>query len=268
MSYRTLGIAATGMTAQQQNVDVIANNLANVNTIGFKRSRANFHDLLYQKLREAGFTAGGEQQYAVPLQIGTGVELSSTDKIFMQGSLDLTEGEKLNMAIEGEGFFQVELPDGQIAYTRAGALSRDRDGNLSMRGTGYFLYPRITIPPEADTNWLHVSRDGWVEYIRPGETTVTRIGRIELAMFPNPAGLDAIGENLYRETAASGTPTVGPPIETPGMGAIVHQALELSNVNVIMELVNLIKAQRAFEINGRAIQAADDMYQTVNNLRR
>lgn len=261
--FRSLFTAATGMYAQQLNVDVIAHNLANVNTTGFKKGRAEFQDLIYQNIINPGAPSDDGTQYPSGIQIGLGVRPIAVAKFFTAGDL-INTGNDLDLAIDGDGFFQVTLPDGTIAYTRAGNFRVDRDGRI-VTNDGYPIEPGITVP--ADAIKITVGADGRVTVQQPGTVAPVEIGTIELARFINPGGLLAIGKNLFLETDASGAPTTGAP-GTEGRGTIVQGFLEMSNVNVVEELANLIIAQRAFDINSRAIQTSDEMLQTVAGLKR
>ena len=260
---RALWIASTGMQAQQFNVDNIANNLANVNTPGFKKGRADFQDLLYQTLRPAGAEVAAGLQIPTGIQLGHGVRLVAIQKIFSQGDFKETQN-PLDLVIEGRGFFQILLPNGEIAYTRSGAFKLDSSGNI-VTSDGYLLQPPITIPP--DTVSISVGSDGTVSVMQGTSPTPTVVGNIELATFPNPAGLKAIGRNLFMETEASGSPITGTPGEDQ-FGTIAQGFLEMSNVSVVEEMVNLIAGERAYEINGKAIQTSDEMLRIANNLRR
>ena len=260
---RSLWTAATGMQAQTSNIDVISNNLANVNTVGFKRSRADFQDLLYETMRPPGTTTPGDGQVPTGIQVGHGTRTVSTQKIFIQGGFQHTENE-LDMAIEGEGFFQIIQANGDIAYTRSGNFKIDGEGRM-VSPDGFLMEPEITIPTDALA--VSIATDGTISVLQPGQTAPTDVGSLELARFVNPAGLQSIGRNLYTETAASGDPTTGTP-GTDGFGTIAQGYLEMSNVSVVDEMVNMITAQRAYEINSKAIQAADDMLQVANNLKR
>ncbi|MGA1847556.1 flagellar basal-body rod protein FlgG [Deferribacter abyssi] len=260
---RTLWTAASGMTTQQINIDNIANNLANVNTAGFKKSRVNFEDLLYQEIRPAGAVTATGINHPTGIQIGLGSKVVSTEKIFSQGNFQQT-GNPLDLTIEGDGFFQVTLPDGTVGYTRNGSFKIDADGNL-VTPEGYLLEPNIAIPENALE--INVGEDGTVSVTLPGEAEPTELGQIELAKFINPSGLRSIGKNIYLQTAASGEPITGVPGEE-GLGTIAQGILEMSNVNVVEEMVNLITGQRAYEINSKAIQTGDEMLQIVNNLKR
>lgn len=260
---RSLFIAATGMEAQKLNIDVIANNLANVNTSGFKKSRADFQDLIYQTIRSAGGASAEGAQIPSGIQVGLGVKPVAVQKIFQQGDFAQT-GNSLDIVIEGDGFFQVLMPDGTVAYTRAGAFKLDSEGRV-VNSDGYPLEPGITIP--TNTLSITVGSDGKITVMQAGSTAPVEIGQIELARFMNPAGLNAMGRNLFLPTAASGEPTTGAPSQD-GLGTISQGFLELSNVNVVEEMVNMIVSQRAYEINSKAVQASDEMLQTANNLRR
>ncbi len=261
---RALYSAASGMTAQQLNVDNIAHNLANANTVGYKVRRAQFQDLLYQNLVTPGASAG--QQTVVPtgLQLGLGTRAASNEIIFSQGNFIQTSN-PLDLVIQGRGFFQVRLPSGEIAYTRAGSFHLDRDGNL-VTLDGDPIEPQITIPPDAQS--ITVAADGTVSYTQPGQTAAQLAGQIQLANFQNPAGLNSIGRNLYLPTDASGDPTIGTPGGQEGLGTLLQGYLEQSNVSVVEEFINLIVSQRAYEANAKIVKAADEMYQQINNLMR
>ncbi|HEX6972393.1 MAG TPA: flagellar basal-body rod protein FlgG [Limnochordia bacterium] len=260
---RSLWTAATGMIGQQFNIDTIANNLANVNTTGFKRSRVDFQDLIYATVREAGAPVALGAAVPNPLEVGHGVRPIATQKIFSPGTPRQTDG-PLDMMIEGKGFFQVLLPDGTIAYTRDGSFKQDAEGRI-VTADGFLLVPEIVLPP--DTVDVMVGQDGTVSVLLTGETEPEPIGQIELARFVNPAGLQSVGRNLFAATAGSGPPIVGIP-GIDGFGRIEHGWLEMSNVQVVEEMVNLITSQRAYEVSSRAIQASDQMLETANNLRR
>lgn len=260
---RALHTASTGMNAQQMNIDSISNNLANVNTTGFKRSRMNFQDLIYQTIRTPGSPTTEDSQLPTGLQIGLGIRPVSSQKSYSQGVLMQTEN-PLDLAVEGDGFFQVTLPDGTIAYTRDGSFKIDGEGNL-VTAEGYKLEPAITIP--ADATSISVGADGTVTAMTPGSAEPQELGKITLARFANPAGLLAKGRNLMLETAASGSPVVGDP-GTEGIGSISSGFLEMSNVNVVKEMVEMIRAQRAYQINSRVIRGADEMMQTVADIKR
>ncbi len=258
---RSLWVAKTGLEAQQTNVDVISNNLANVSTNGFKRQRPVFEDLLYQTLRQPGAQSTQQTQVPSGLQLGTGVRPVATARIFTTGNLQNT-GNPLDLAVNGNGFFQVTLPDGSVSYTRDGAFQLDNQGQL-VTSSGYPLQPTITIPPNALS--ITIGSDGTVSVLAAGASAPTQVGQIQLANFINPAGLQARGENLFLETAASGTAQTNVP-GTNGLGALNQGFVETSNVNVTEELVNLITAQRAFEINSRSIQSSDQMLQKLTQL--
>ncbi|SDE99406.1 flagellar basal-body rod protein FlgG [Sporolituus thermophilus] len=260
---RALWTAGSGMVAQQANVDVISNNLANVNTTGFKKSRTDFQDLMYQTIRQAGAATGADTQLPTGIQIGHGVRQVATQKIYTPGNFQQT-GNPLDLAIEGDGFFQITLPDGTLAYTRDGAFKKDAQGRI-VTSEGYPLEPQIIIPENATE--LSISADGRVTAKIPNQTDPQDLGQIQIVRFINPAGLDSIGRNLLKETAASGAPVVMNP-GTDGAGTLVQQYLEMSNVQVVEEMVNMIVAQRAYEINAKAITTADDMLGQVANLKR
>jgi flagellar basal-body rod protein FlgG len=257
----SLWISKTGLEAQQLQIDVISNNLANVSTNGFKRSRAVFEDLLYQTLRQPGAQSSQQTQFPSGLQLGTGVRSVATERLHLQGNLQQT-GNPLDVAINGKGFFQVLLPDGTTAYTRDGSFHLDNQGQL-VTSSGYPVQPQITIPTDALS--ITIGRDGTVSVVQPGSPNATQIGSIQLANFINPAGLQSMGENLYLETTASGTPQPNVP-GTNGLGVLNQNFVETSNVNVAEELVNMIQAQRAFEINSRAVTASDQMLQKLAQL--
>lgn len=261
--FRSLFTASTGMHAQQLNVDVISHNLANVNTTGFKKGRAEFQDLLYQTIIQPGAPSNDGTQYPTGIQVGLGVRPIAVAKFFTPGDL-LNTGNSLDIAIDGEGFFQVTLPDGTVAYTRAGNFRLDRDGRI-VTNDGYPLEPGITVP--ADATQITVGADGRVTVMQPGTVAPVEIGTIEIARFINPGGLKSIGRNLFIETDSSGAPVTGAP-GTEGRGILIQGFLEMSNVNIVEELANLIIAQRAFEINSRAVQTSDEMLQTVSALKR
>ncbi|TXF11821.1 flagellar basal-body rod protein FlgG [Pelomicrobium methylotrophicum] len=258
---RSLWIAKTGLDAQQTQMDVIANNLANVSTNGFKRSRAVFEDLLYQTLRQPGAQSSQQTQIPSGLQIGTGVRPVATERIHTQGNLQQT-GNALDVAIQGPGFFQVLLPDGTTAYTRDGSFQADANGQL-VTASGYPVQPAITIPANAIS--ITIGKDGTVSVVQPGSAIPIQVGSLQLATFVNPAGLQSYGENLYLETAASGTPNVNTP-GTNGAGLLNQGYVETSNVNVVEELVSMIQTQRAYEINSKAIQVSDQMLQRLGQL--
>ena len=260
---RSLNIAATGMLAQQLNVEVISNNIANINTTGFKRQRAEFHDLLYQDLLRAGTNTSGTGTL-VPsgIQVGLGVKPAAVYRITEQGSLNITDN-KLDMAINGKGFFAVNLPTGETGYTRAGSFARSADGEI-VTANGFVVQPGITIPDDA--TGVTINAEGQVVVSFDGQTTPTTVGQIDIAIFPNEAGLEPIGDNLFLETQASGGATLGTP-GSSGYGAIEQGALETSNVDVVAEITNLIAAQRAYEMNARVIRASDEMMSSIAQLR-
>lgn len=260
---RALWTGATGMQAQQLNMDVTANNLANVNTAGFKRSRTDFQDLLYQTLRLAGTASSSNTKVPTGIQVGHGARPAAVQKIFLQGDFMQTQNE-LDMVIEGRGFFQILTPDGETAYTRSGAFKLDSDGRI-VTSDGYPTEPEITIPD--DTLNVTIGPDGTVSVLQAGQTVPSEVGNIELARFPNQAGLKSIGRNLYVETDASGAVATGTPGQD-GYGTIAQGYLEMSNVSVVEEMVNMIVTQRAYEVNSKVIQTSDDMLQVANQLKR
>jgi flagellar basal-body rod protein FlgG len=258
---RSLFIAKTGLDAQQTQLDIVSNNLANVGTAGFKKSRAVFEDLIYQTLRQPGAQSTQQTQLPTGLQIGTGVRPVASERIFTQGNLQQS-GNPLDVAINGQGFLQVSLPDGTTAYTRDGSLHQDGQGQL-VTSSGYPLSPAITIPASAQT--ITIGTDGTVTVTQQGQAAATQVGTLQLANFINASGLEARGENLYTETAASGTPTTNTP-GSNGLGTLKQGYIETSNVNVVEELVNMIQTQRAYEINSKAIQTSDQMLQRLTQL--
>jgi len=251
---RSLWIAKTGLDAQQTQLDITSNNLANVSTNGFKRARAVFEDLLYQTLRQPGAASSAQTQIPSGLQIGTGVRPIASERIFTQGNLTQT-GNSLDLAIQGPGFFQVQLPDGTTAYSRDGAFQKDSQGQI-VTSNGYTLSPSITIPSNALS--VTIGTDGVINVVQPGSASPVQVGQIQLANFVNPGGLESMGQNLYLETASSGTATPNTP-GTNGVGLLNQGYVETSNVNVVEELVNMIQTQRAYELNSRAIQTSDQM---------
>ena len=253
---QALWIAKTGLDAQQTRMSVISNNLANVNTTGFKQDRAVFEDLLYQTMRQPGAQSSTSTQLPSGLMIGTGVRTVATEKMHSQGNIIQT-GNALDIAVQGRGFFQILMPDGSISYTRDGTFQLDSTGQVVM-SNGYPLEPAITIPEDAQS--ITVGSDGTVSVLQPGDTAPTIVGNIDLADFVNPTGLQPVGENLFKETGASGTVITGTPGLT-GLGTLVGGALETSNVNVVTELINMIETQRAYEMNSKAISTADQMLQ-------
>jgi flagellar basal-body rod protein FlgG len=258
---RSLWISKTGLDAQQTNMDVIANNLANVSTNGFKRARAVFEDLLYQTLRQPGAQSSQQTQLPSGLQLGTGVRPVATERIFTQGNLQQT-GNSLDVAVNGQGFFQVLLPDGTTAYTRDGSFQVNAQGQL-VTSSGFPVQPAITIPANVLT--ISIGRDGVISVTRSGSAASTQVGALQLANFVNPAGLQSMGENLYLETAASGTANANTP-GTNGLGLINQGYVETSNVNVVEELVNMIQTQRAYEINSKSITTSDQMLQKLTQM--
>ena len=258
---RSLWISKTGMEAQQLQLDNISHNLANVATNGYKKSHAVFEDLIYQNLRQSGSASSDQTQLPTGLQVGLGVRPVATARDFTQGSLQQT-GNTLDVAISGNGFFQVTMPDGTTAYTRDGSLKLDANGQI-VTNNGYTVQPGITFPPNAQS--ISIAADGTVTATLPGTATPSTLGQLQLANFANPAGLDPKGENLYAETAASGTPTASTP-GTNGLGRLQQGFLETSNVNVVEELVSMISTQRAYELNSKAIQTSDQMLQRLGQL--
>ncbi|SHF21812.1 flagellar basal-body rod protein FlgG [Schwartzia succinivorans] len=260
---RALWSAASGMKTQQDNMDVVAHNLANVNTYGAKKVRAEFHDLLYQTLRPAGGNSGPDSQYPTGLQIGLGDRLAATQRIFTQGNLQAT-GNPTDIAIEGEGFFRVEMPDGTVAYTRDGSFKLDSNRRL-VTTDGYPEADNITIDQNASNDSITISGTGLVSDVVDGQTN--EVGQITITRFVNPAGLTAIGKNLFIETEASGEPLDGNPGED-GAGTLVQSVIEMSNIQVVEEMVNMIVAQRAYESDAKAITTSDSMLEIANGLKR
>ncbi|PLY16730.1 MAG: flagellar basal-body rod protein FlgG [Sedimenticola sp.] len=258
--YPALWIAKTGLDAQQTRMSVISNNLANVNTTGFKRDRASFEDLIYQNVRQVGAQSSQDTQLPSGLAIGTGVQTVATQKLHTQGNLLKTDN-SFDVAIEGRGFFQILHPDGSLAYTRDGSFGMNADGQI-VTSNGYAMEPAITVP--ANTTNVTIGSDGVVTAMVAGNTAPTQIGTIELADFINPMGLSAIGQNLFRETAASGAPTTAIP-GADGLGTVVQGMLESSNVNVVEELVSMIETQRAYEMNSKAISTTDEMLSYITS---
>lgn len=258
---RSLWIAKTGLEAQQTQMDTIANNLANVNTTGFKRSRTQFEDLLYQNLRQPSEQSSAQTTVPTGLQVGTGSRPVANERIHTQGNVQQT-GNKLDMAINGDGFLQVLLPNGSVAYTRDGSFQANSQGQV-VNANGYALQPPINIPANVES--VDIASDGTVSAIQPGSAEPVQIGSIQLANFINPSGLESKGGNLYTDTAASGAPRFNLP-GTNGAGTLSQGFLETSNVNVVEELVNMIQTQRAFEINSKAITASDQMLQKLSQL--
>ncbi len=260
---RALYTAASGMAAQQANIDNVAHNLANVNTTGYKKTRMEFEDLVYQQSKAAGSPTSTSGEAPIGLEIGLGTKPVATARDFSTGNLRSTSN-PLDLAVQGRGFLQVSMPDGSVGYTRSGALHLSAEGAV-VTADGYPLEPAITIPPNATS--ITVSRDGIVSVSIAGQSAPQQVGTIELASFQNPAGLEGAGSNLYRVTTASGEPTTGVP-GSDGMGTITQGFLEESNVSVVEEMVNMILGQRAYEANSRVVKAADEMLQQVNSLVR
>ncbi len=257
---RAMWIAKTGLEAQQNRMAVISNNLANVNTTGFKKDRAIFEDLLYQNVRQVGAQSSQDTQLPSGLHMGTGVRTVANEKIHLQGNIVLTEN-SLDVAVQGRGFYQILQPDGSIAYTRDGSFKMDSTGQI-VTSNGYLLQPAITVPDNALS--ITIGTDGVVSASLPGTATPTQLGSIQLADFVNPTGLQPIGQNLFLESAASGSPSTGTP-GLNGLGTVVQGSLETSNVNTVEELVNMIEAQRAYEMNSKAISTTNQMLQFVTN---
>ena len=259
---RALYSAASGMAAQQMNIDNIANNLANANTNGFKERRTQFQDLLYQNYVQPGAAAGSQTIVPSGLQVGLGTRPASNEIIFSQGNFQQTDN-PLDLVIQGKGFFQVRLPSGQLAYTRDGGFQLDKDGNV-VTANGNPIEPAITIPASAQS--ITIASDGTVSYAQPGQTAAQVAGQIQLANFANPAGLNSIGQNLFQQTDASGDPSVGNPGGQEGNGSLMQGYVEGSNVSVVEEFINMIVSQRAYEASSKVVKAADEMYQQVNNI--
>ena len=261
---RALFSAASGMNAQQLNVENIANNIANANTSGFKARRAQFQDLLYQNMIQPG--AAASQQSIVPtgLQLGLGTRAISNEIIFTQGDFSETDN-PLDLCIQGNGFFQIQRPTGDLAFTKSGSFHLSNTGQL-VDASGNLLDPPITIPPNAVSTTI--AADGTVSYTIPGSVASTQAGQIQLATFPNPSGLNSLGGNLYAQTDASGAPVLGAPGSAEGLGTLMQGFVEQSNVSIVQEFVNLIVSQRAYEANSKVVKAADDMYQQANNLKQ
>jgi flagellar basal-body rod protein FlgG len=260
---RSLYTAATGMNAQDTNVSVIANNLANVNTVGFKRSRPEFQDLLYQNLRLVGTLSPNGQQVPTGAQLGMGTKTAAIQKIFLQGDFSQTQN-PLDIAIQGKGFFQITQPDGTTAFTRAGSFKLDNTGRM-VTADGLAMQPAITIPNNALS--ISIGPQGSVAVTQPGSPAPTVLGNIQLASFQNPAGLQSLGFNLFAQSDSSGQPQIGNP-QSIDLGSTQQGFLELSNVSVVEEMVNLIAAQRAYEVNSKTVQTADEMLQISNNMKR
>ncbi len=260
---QSLSIAATGMMAQQLNVEVISNNVANMSTAGFKRQKATFQDLMYQDLKRVGSTSS-DAGTIVPagVQVGMGVRTAAVTRITAQGNLDITEN-NYDLAIQGRGYFRIQMPSGDDAFTRAGNFSTSSTGQL-VTADGYTVQPGITIPSNAID--VSINAQGLVQVTLAGQTDPQTVGQLELASFQNPAGLDPLGDNLFMESAASGTPTTGNPA-SDGFGSLLQGYLETSNVNAVSEITNLITAQRAYEMNAKMITATDEMLSVTSNLR-
>ncbi len=260
---QSLYTASTGMLAMQTQIDTTANNIANVNTIGFKKSRAEFADLMYSVMEYAGTATSNITQSPTGIEVGLGVRATAINKIFAMGSLKQTDNQ-FDIAITGRGFFQFELPDGTQTFSRNGALKIDRDGAI-VNADGYRLVPAIVIPPDA-TN-ITIGTDGTVTVVQPGQVQATQIGQIQTTNFINPAGLHSLGDNLYLETDSSGQPIEGIP-GLEGLGTLRQGFVELSNVELVVELTDLITGQRAYDSNSKVITTSDEMLQTTNNLKR
>jgi flagellar basal-body rod protein FlgG len=258
---RSLYVAKTGLEAQQTQLDVVSNNLANVATNGFKKSRAVFEDLLYQNIRQVGGQTSDQTRLPSGLQVGTGVRVVATERMHSQGNLTKTDN-PTDVAINGSGFFQVLMPDGTTSYTRDGSFQTDKDGQL-VTASGYTVEPVITIPANATS--LTIGRDGIVSVTQPGSTATVQVGQLQLATFMNPTGLQSMGENLYTESDSSGAPNlVNPGVD--GAGVLSQGFTEASNVNVVEEMVNMIATQRSYEINSKAIETSDQMLQRLAQL--
>ena len=258
--FSSLWVAKTGLDAQQTRMDVVSHNLANANTTGFKSSRASFQDLVYQNLRQPGGQTTEQTQAPSGLMLGTGVRVVGNEKLFTQGNIEQT-GNSLDLAIQGRGFLQVTQPDGTIAYTRDGSLHMDQNGQV-VTANGYAVDPAITIPANAQS--ITIGSDGTVSITLPGQAAPQQVGTVQLADFINPAGLQPNGDNLYLETASSGSPQIGQP-GLNGLGTLAQGALESSNVNVVEQMVDMIETQRTYEMNSKAISAADQMLQFLTN---
>ena len=261
---RALYSAASGMNAQQLNVDNIANNIANANTNGFKTRQAQFQDLMYQSMIQPGNAASQQSTIPTGLQLGLGTRAASSEIIFTQGNFVQTNN-PLDIAIQGAGFFQVRTPSGELAYTKAGSFQLNNSGQV-VTGSGDLLDPPVTIPAAAQS--VTIATDGTVSFTLPGQTASQQAGQIQLANFANPSGLNSIGASLFLPTDASGAPQVGIPGGSEGMGTLLQGFTEQSNVSVVQEFINLIVSQRAYEANSKVVKAADDMYQQVNNLKQ
>jgi len=260
---QSLYTASTGMLGMQTQIDTTANNIANVNTIGFKKSRAEFADLMYNVMEYAGTSTSDVTKSPTGIEVGLGVRATAINKIFAEGSLKQTDNQ-LDIAITGRGFFKLELPDGTEVYSRNGAFKIDQDGTM-VNSDGYFLVPQIVIPPDATS--VSIGTDGTISVIQPGQTQATIIGQIQTTNFINPAGLHSLGDNLFIETDSSGQPVEGTP-GVDGLGTLRQGFVELSNVELVVELTDLITGQRAYDSNSKVITTSDEMLQTTNNLKR
>jgi flagellar basal-body rod protein FlgG len=258
--FSSLWVAKTGLDAQQTRMDVISNNLANANTTGYKSARASFQDLVYQNLRQPGGQTTEQTQAPSGLMLGTGVRVAGSEKLFTQGNIEQT-GNSLDLAVQGRGFLQVTMPDGSIAYTRDGSLHMDQNGQI-VTANGYALDPAISVPANAQS--ITIGSDGTISVSLPGQAATQQIGTVQLADFINPAGLQPNGDNLYLETASSGSPQIGQP-GLNGLGTLAQGALESSNVNVVEQMVDMIETQRTYEMNSKAVSAADSMLQFLTN---
>ncbi len=258
--FSSLWVAKTGLDAQQTRMDVISNNLANANTTAYKSARASFQDLVYQNLRQPGGQTTEQTQSPSGLMLGTGVRVAGSEKLFTQGNIEQT-GNSLDVAVQGRGFLQVTMPDGTIAYTRDGSLHMDQNGQI-VTVNGYALDPALSVPSNAQS--ITIGSDGTVSVSLPGQAATQQIGTVQLADFINPAGLQPNGDNLYLETASSGSPQIGQP-GLNGLGTLAQGALESSNVNVVEQMVDMIETQRTYEMNSKAVSAADSMLQFLTN---
>ena len=258
--FSSLWVAKTGLDAQQTRMDVISNNLANANTTGFKSARAAFQDLVYQNLRQPGGQTTEQTQSPSGLMLGTGVRVVGSEKLFTQGNIEQT-GNSLDVAIQGRGFLQVTMPDGTVAYSRDGSLHMDQNGQV-VTSNGYAVDPAITVP--ANSQSITIGSDGTVSVTLPGQAAPQQVGTMQLADFINPAGLQPNGNNLYLETASSGSPQIGQP-GLNGLGTLAQGSLESSNVNVVEQMVDMIETQRTYEMNSKAVSAADSMLQFLTN---
>ncbi|HEX2519329.1 MAG TPA: flagellar basal-body rod protein FlgG [Castellaniella sp.] len=258
--FSSLWVAKTGLDAQQTRMDVISNNLANANTTGYKSARASFQDLVYQNLRQPGGQTTEQTQAPAGLMLGTGVRVVGSEKLFTQGNIEQT-GNSLDVAVQGRGFLQVTMPDGTIAYTRDGSLHMDQNGQI-VTANGYAVDPAVSIPANAQS--VTIGSDGTISVSLPGQAATQQIGTVQLADFINPAGLQPNGDNLYLETASSGSPQIGQP-GLNGLGTLAQGALESSNVNVVEQMVDMIETQRTYEMNSKAVSAADSMLQFLTN---